>query len=184
MKKILIELLGLVLVALLLFGTFRAGLCVGRNEPRQTDIRIDTLMIVDTVRVEAPSVEVRTFVKLDTLVVVDEAEIKEAEYMRDSAMWRCAQLEWVNDSLVAVLARTQAHYHQDSLYDIWVSGVMPALDSVKVQRWTEYVIVNREYTGKASHWKFQATAGPGVICDWNGRLHAGGGICLGFGYSF
>lgn len=41
---------------------------------------------------------------------------------------------------------TQKYYSQDSVYDIWVSGIYPNLDSVNVYQKTEYSVVTKEIT--------------------------------------
>ena len=50
-----------------------------------------------------------------------------------------------NESIIE-LPIEQKHYAQDSIYDIWISGVNPKLDSANVYPRTEYTTITKEIT--------------------------------------
>lgn len=51
-----------------------------------------------------------------------------------------------NKDTTATLPIEQNHYARDSVYDIWVSGIMANLDSAKVYQKTEYKTITKEIT--------------------------------------
>lgn len=52
---------------------------------------------------------------------------------------------WLTDT-VDLLPISQKHYSKDSVYDIWVSGVYPKVDSVNVYQKMEYKTMTKEIT--------------------------------------
>ena len=51
-----------------------------------------------------------------------------------------------NKDTIVSLPITQKFYSQDSVYDIWVSGVEPNLDSLNIYQKTEYITTTTEIT--------------------------------------
>lgn len=51
-----------------------------------------------------------------------------------------------SEDTTAILPIEQKHYAKDSVYDIWVSGIMANLDSANIYQKTEYVTTTTEIT--------------------------------------
>ncbi len=69
----------------------------------------------------------------------------------------------VSDSVSVTLPITQKHY-QDTAYEAWVSGYMPALDSIRVFQPTATItntITNTEIRYKSKRWGLGVQAGIG-----------------------
>lgn len=80
------------------------------------DIKFDTIPVVETYPVYSKVI--------DTLYITSE----------DS------------EDTTAILPIEQKHYAKDSVYDIWVSGIMANLDSANIYQKTEYVTTTIEIT--------------------------------------
>ena len=92
----------------------------------------------------------------------------------------------VHDTTYIEVPITQRYYHEDSLYDAWVSGFLPQLDSISVYQKTRTVEVTKYVQlpgAPAPRWSFGVTAGPGLIYDGKG-LHGGIGVVAGLQYRF
>lgn len=92
----------------------------GNKETVRTEFVTDTLYLykVDTVYYEKPVYKTRTVV--------------------DTVYLACGN----NDEIP--LPIEQKHYSQEGVYDAWVSGYQPELDSINVYRKTEYQIITNE----------------------------------------
>lgn len=64
--------------------------------------------------------------------VVDTLYLTKTEILKDT------------DSVFVKLPISQKHYAQDSVYDAWVSGYEPSLDSISVYPKTEYITITNE----------------------------------------
>lgn len=100
--------------------------CVSNSDTQQVEKTIvvettDTLRLTDTLRMVEP--------KYITKRVVD-------------TMWVDVD---ITDSVVG-LPLEEKHYSEPNLYDIWISGVEPSLDSVSVYQRTEYITTTKEIT--------------------------------------
>lgn len=85
----------------------------------------DTIMIRDTIRITSPSPTSEVVVRVDTVwlerVIDFASDINVGS--KDSAS--------IKDSVAVPIPITQIHYN-DPVYDIWVSGYKPKLDSVSL----------------------------------------------------
>ena len=92
----------------------------GNKETVRTEFVTDTLYLykVDTVYYEKPVYKTRTVVDTVYLAGCNDGEIP--------------------------LPIEQKHYSQEGVYDAWVSGYQPELDSISVYRKTEYQIITNE----------------------------------------
>lgn len=92
----------------------------GNKETVRTEFVADTLYLykVDTVYYEKPVYKTRTVIDTVYLACGNDEEIP--------------------------LPIEQKHYSQEGVYDAWVSGYQPELDSISVYRKTEYQIVTNE----------------------------------------
>ena len=72
--------------------------------------------------------------------------------------------------------------YQDTTYRAVVSGFQPSLDEIAVFPRTAYI--TNTVVEKPSSWSFGVTAGPGVMVDFKGSVHFGGGIVAGLQYRF
>ena len=79
----------------------------------------------------------KVITNVDTLYVqnVDTIFQKDIEYITEKVV-DTLYITNVVDSVVK-LPMTQKHYKEDSLYDAWVSGYKPSLDSIRVYGKTE-----------------------------------------------
>lgn len=59
---------------------------------------------------------------------------------------------------------TQRHYSKPSLYDLWVSGYEPNLDSIKIYQETEYIKINTDNTKEIYPKSFRLYLGGGFFC--------------------
>jgi len=87
---------------------------------------------------------------------------------------------FLHDTTYVEVPITQKYYHKDSLYDAWVSGFLPQLDSISVYQKTETIEITRWQVKQPPRWSFGITAGPGILYD--GKLHGGIGIVAGIQY--
>lgn len=94
----------------------------------------DTIKTTDTLRVyEIDTIRYRFPVFVENRIV-DTMYLTKTEILRDT------------DSVFIKLPIAQKHYAQDSVYDAWVSGYEPKLDSINVYPKTEYVTITNETT--------------------------------------
>jgi len=120
----------------------------------------------------------------DTLVIVrlDTIREKYPVYIAERVVDSVRIPVYCHDTTYVEVPITQKHYHQDSLYDAWVSGFMPQLDSIDVMQRTEIVEVTNYVQRPVPRWSFGVTAGPSVL--WDGKFHAGLGVTAGLQYRF
>lgn len=121
--------------------------------------------------------------KVDTLVTVrfDTIREKYPVYLTERVVDSVRVV--IHDTTYIEVPITQKHYHKDSLFDAWVSGFLPQLDSINVFPKTETVEVVRWQKVEPSRWSFGATAGLGVVVDGQGA-HAGPAVAFGLQYRF
>ncbi len=91
----------------------------------------------------------KTIIKRDTIVVVkfDTIRIPKPIYVTekvlDTIFAPINDTIRVNDTLYIQLPKTQKYYSKDSLYQAWVSGYKPSLDSINIfQKVIEKTIIN------------------------------------------
>ena len=121
--------------------------------------------------------------KVDTLVTVrfDTIREKYPVYLTERVVDSVRVV--LHDTTYIEVPITQKHYHKDSLFDAWVSGFLPQLDSINVFQKTETVEVVRWQKVEPPRWSFGATAGLGVVVDGPGA-HAGPAVAIGLQYRF
>lgn len=88
-----------------------------------------------------------------------------------------------NDTLYVPIPRTQEYYAKDSLYQAWVSGYKPALDSIRVFPKTIYTTVTNTVYRKPSKIGFGLTAGYGMALI-DGQVKLAPTISAGVFYRF
>lgn len=82
-----------------------------------------------------------TIVKIDTIRIPKPIYIKEK--VIDTLFVPIKDTIRVNDTLYIQLPKTQKYYSKDSLYQAWVSGYKPTLDSINIfQKVIEKTIIN------------------------------------------
>lgn len=120
--------------------------------------------------------------KTDTLIVtrLDTIREKYPVYLTERVVDSVRVL--LHDTTYIEVPITQKYYHKDSLFDAWVSGFLPQLDSINVFQRTQTVYVTKVVEHSPPRWTFGLTAGPGLLYD--GKLHAGVGIVGGLQYRF
>ena len=59
---------------------------------------------------------------------------------------------------------TQRHYSKPNLYDLWVSGYEPNLDSIRVYQQTKYININNDTTKEVYPKSFRLYFGGGFFC--------------------
>lgn len=131
MKSIL-SYIAVALIAIVLYSVVR---------PRETHVEVvekvvtDTLVYhhTDTVVVTKPQYITKRIVRYDTIYIT-------------------------NDSIYA-LPITQKHYSEKNIYDAWVSGYNPTLDSIKTYNKIERVTINKEVVREIikNEWELYAT---------------------------
>ena len=148
------------IVASLLLSAFVLWRGKHPKEPAEPLSR-DTIVItrIDTITREKPVFYATTVV--DTLLVV----------VRDTVRQQ--------DTLYIGLPREQRAY-RDSLYEAWVSGVQPALDSIRVFAPVQCVTVTEQVpVAVRSRWGLGITAGYGASVGASGPVlapYVGGGV--------
>ena len=122
--------------------------------------------------------------KVDTLVTVrfDTIREKYPVYLTERVVDSVRIPVYLHDTTFVEVPITQKYYHEDSLFDAWVSGFLPQLDSINVYQKTTTVEVTRYVQQPPPRWTFGVTAGPGILYD--GKLHGGVGIVAGLQYRF
>lgn len=120
--------------------------------------------------------------KTDTLIVtrLDTIREKYPVYLTERVV--DSVRVYLHDTTYIEVPVTQKYYHKDSIYDAWVSGFLPQLDSINVFQRTQTVYVTKVVEQSPPRWSFGITAGPGLLYD--GKLHAGVGIVGGLQYRF
>lgn len=122
--------------------------------------------------------------KTDTLIVdrLDTIREKYPVYLTERVVDSVRIPVYLHDTTFVEVPITQKYYHEDSLFDAWVSGFLPQLDSINVYQKTTTVEVTKYVQQPPPRWTFGVTAGPGILYD--GKLHGGVGIVAGLQYRF
>lgn len=122
--------------------------------------QVDTLLIHDTITASKPPKIDERVVGVEYILLTDRSVEDSLRFVADSLALENGRLEHRADSLFLALERTQAHYG-DSLYDVWVSGYRPALDSIKL--YVPQTIITQ-------------TIRESVPCKWGVGVQMGAGI--------
>lgn len=154
------EILGLIIMCILFFVCFGVGYNRGK---KAIDIQTDTVKVERVVKEYYPTPKNETKVSVQKIKIPFYAILSDQDDQRaiDSLKNIIDYLKLTTDSLEVELQRVQRYYKTDS-YEAWVSGVEPALDSIKVNQKIQYV--TNTYVDK------------GKIFDLNIGLNAGGWI--------
>jgi hypothetical protein len=120
MTKQLISYIIVAILAIVAFNSIRKNThSVEKQDVVKEVVTIDTMTIckIDTVTIYEPKYITQNVIKHDTLFVI-------------------------KDSIV-YLPITQRYYSEPNLYDLWISGYKPQLDSIKTYNKTEYKTVEK-----------------------------------------
>lgn len=119
-------------------------------------VRVDTLYINDTIRVETPKIVLKT--QMDTI-------------------WQSVQeFVEVHDTLYVPLVRERVVY-QDTAYRAVVSGVRPSLDELEIYQRERIVTVQTEHTiREKSRWGVGVQVGAGVNAQGQVQPYLGLGV--------
>lgn len=124
--------ISIVVCLALIGGAFAFGVLRGKRAVlRGLRPQVDTLLIHDTITALKPPQIGERVVGVEYVLLTDRHAEDSLRWLVDSLALENGRLEHRADSLFLALERTQAHYG-DSLYDVWVSGYRPALDSIKL----------------------------------------------------
>lgn len=122
---------------LVLVGAFLLGMASQKSLQKcsriEERVKVDTLVIFDTIRLIEPKIERITRVERVPVPVVDTLRVK--------------------DTLFVYLDREQKQYTNPN-FDAWVSGIEPRLDSIKLYPKTKIVEVEKivQTQAKKKHW--------------------------------
>ena len=121
-------------VYLFIFSVLAVGISIFLSKCEKTEAiyRTTTDTVFDTVYHNTFDTIAVEFPVLVDDGVIDTLYLTKAEVLKDT------------DSVYVKLPIEQKHYAQDSLYDVWISGVEPNLDSLNVYQKTEYVTITNE----------------------------------------
>lgn len=108
--------------------------------------------------VEVKTTDTIVIRKIDTIVEYKTRYI--TERVVDTVFISPSQTSYP-DSIINPLLITQKHYSTPSLYDLWVSGYEPHLDSIRIYRPIEYQTITNEVTREIypKTWRLYAGAG-------------------------
>lgn len=131
MKK---EILLLIIVLTLLFICFGIGYKRGRSS---IDIKQDTVFVEKVITQYKPNYKNEQpigfqKVKLPTFVIFSEL-VDSSKHTVDKLKYSLDSLKYCTDSLELELQRVQRYYSEDN-YEVWVSGIDPVLDSIKIKQ--------------------------------------------------
>lgn len=153
------------------------------SEPQT--VQTDTLSTFDSMAFVGPEIKQETPIVTITVpvYVTDSTAIAE----RDSLLRLNGILLKRSDSLTLELTKVQRYYEKDSVYQAWVSGVNPVLDSIKVFTRTN-TVTNTTEVPKPYKYKpkftFGLQGGGGVVFPVNQTPTAGLYIGIGAQYNF
>ena len=161
-----------------LMGVFFIGCCylcffLGQFHPKlnneNIEIKRDTLVILDTIKIEKPVNKVRWKTK-DTLIYIP---IKDTIIVKQ------------NDTVYIALQEERVEYREKE-YRAIISGVNPKLEEISIYPKTVYITeTQKQVKTSTKHWGINITIGPSLVYDFNNRQINGGlGIVAGIGYSF
>lgn len=142
------------------FGFWLRGLCPAK--PVEPVVQTDTLYLRDTIRIDKPvPVPKPVYLPSDTVRLVS-----------------------VQHDTVEVLVPMEQKHYRDSLYDAWVSGYKPNLDSLHVYPVTKIITTTVTIPQKVKHWGIGVHAGVGVQYGTIGkRMDVGPYIGVGISYN-
>lgn len=136
MKSILSH-IAVAFIAIVLYGIVR---------PCKTNVEVVEKVITDTV----------VYHHTDTIVSIKPQYITKYVVRHDTI--------YTTKDSIYTLPITQKHYSKPNLYDAWVSGCNPSLDSIKTYNKIETVVVNNEVIREVvvKEWELYATMGLNV----------------------
>lgn len=176
-------LLGSIIVALsFLFAYFGEK---RKNGPKIEPITnvTDTLSVLDSTSIVEPETGQETKIVTVTvpMLVTDSTAIAQ----RDSILREYGILVAERDSLALELTRVQRYYRKDSVYEAWVSGTNPKLDSIKIFSNTRTLVMEVQTEKKVKpRFSFGVQTGGGVVFPINQKPTAGLYIGIGGQYNF
>ena len=100
-------------------------------------------------------------IKLDTVKIVKPIYI--SQKVVDTLLMPIKDTLRINDTLYQAVPTTQKYYAKDSLYQAWVSGYKPNLDSIKVFPKTIYTTITNTVYKKPARVTIGATIGYGAM---------------------
>ena len=100
-------------------------------------------------------------VKLDTVKIVKPIYI--SQKVVDTLLVPITDTLRQNDTLYVPIPKTRRYYAKDSLYQAWVSGYKPNLDSIKVFPKTIYTTITNTVYKKPARVTIGATIGYGAM---------------------
>lgn len=122
-------------------------------------VAILAIIAFNSIRKNTHSVEkvevVKEVVTIDTVTVfeIDTIAIHEPKYITQNII-KHDTLFVIKDSVV-YLPVTQRYYSEPNLYDLWISGYEPRLDSIKTYNKTEYKTVEKVIEREISKNKYE-----------------------------
>lgn len=167
MSKIQISESAGLIIAILIIAANVGAFFWGRSTvklPEPGQIQVDTVVVVhtDTIVNEKP-------------VYVDRIKVR-TEYVPVTDTLR------IHDTLAVEVPIEQVEY-RDTLYQAWVSGYHPALDSIRIFQQTKIVEVNKIITQKPKKWGIGITAGYGT-CIVANQVKLAPYVGVGVSYNF
>lgn len=136
-----------VMTILCIILTFYVGMLIGQKHRQKTplelpEIKVDTLIIRDTIMQNKP-------------IFVDKIKV-------DSVLVPVKDTIVIRDSVYIYMDREKITW-RDSLCEVYASGIMPQVDSVRHFREYQYVTIETAIpVKKKSHWGLGINAGYGV----------------------
>lgn len=163
-----LKIITLVLGILLLFNIVNAiGYFVNERRnahPSEIKVKVDTLLVYDTILVEKPVIKKVEII--DTLLLMVPTT--------DTLM--------MHDTVFVHLPIEQRQYG-DPRYTAWVSGYRPQLDSIQIYQRTEYITKEIKMVNKPKRWGIGLQAGYGVTL-LNNQVFPAPYIGVGLNWNF
>lgn len=140
---------------------------IGQEHPKQNytkvEIKRDTLVVKDTIKIEKPIEKVRIKDKIVYIPVKDTLRLK--------------------DTLFLSLEKEKVIY-EDSSYKAIISGIEPKLEEIEVYPKNIYITEKqKEIQYIKRKFNINISMGPGVFYNGN-KIDYGIGVLFGVGYSF
>ena len=120
-------------------------------------------------------------IKLDTIKIIKPVYL--SEKVVDTLFVPIKDTIRINDTLYQLMPKTQKYYAKDSLYQAWVSGYKPNLDSIKVFPKTIYSTITNTVYKKPARVTIGVTAGYGAMYS-NKQIKFGPAIVAGVSFKF
>ena len=120
-------------------------------------------------------------IKLDTIKIIKPVYL--SEKVIDTLFVPIKDTIRINDTLYQLMPKTQKYYAKDSLYQAWVSGYKPNLDSIRVFPKTIYSTITNTVYKKHARITIGATAGYGAFYS-NKQINFGPGVIVGIQFKF